>query len=276
MTTSPIAPVLFHVFPEDAPHSTKTPRLECFNAGVSQDDIASLTTPHKPAGRARKAAFIVAGIAGIGYVICGSAAIVALLLRRMDLLESPVLVNLEVATLGLTILSGVWLYFLMSPSRPDPKAWRAALGEAWSAHGSQVIVLKHLPNAVRSQVTEDLAVLEDIRKGLNRLDPSGGELAPAGDELDTARYAMLRYIEASDIPALSKRAAAATHIKDPAVRQAAKDYKQAIEHQRLTRAALDTEIESQGTAGRPPAGQVRRRTHPPHQRPLTPRTIGKP
>lgn len=242
MTT--IAPILFHAFPEGASHHLDEPSLECFNAGASTEAARTLSTPFEPS----RAAGVAAATAVLGLLpLLGSGTgglFMLVLFRDKFIFNMPDwLLATILSGLGLALVSGAWSAYLFSSRHPKAKVWKSALGDAWLTHGGQIIALDRVPYAIRSEVKEDLTLLEDIRQGLNRLAPSGGDLSPIGDELDGVRYAMQRYIEVSDIPVLGRRAAAAPHIKDPAVRQAAKDHAKALTQKKFARIALDTEIE---------------------------------
>jgi hypothetical protein len=233
-----VAPVLFHAFPENAPHDQEEPSLECFNAGASADGVEALRAPFKMSRAIWGAgALIIAGVA------TSAAALFILVFLVLTHDADPFGAVTEMmepfgVPSAVLLFTGIaWALALSTSLNPKTKAWRRALGDAWLTHGGQIIALKDVPFAIRSQVADDLTILEAHRNGLNRLDPEG-------DELDGARYALQRFIEVSDIPLLGKRAALATHIKDPAVRQAAKEYAQAVKQQDLARHALDTEIES--------------------------------
>lgn len=234
MTT--IAPVLFDAFPEDAAHHREAPYRTCFNAGAPSDAVRTLSTRYEEPR---------AVIASIAMVVIGVLALVVSVVRLVfmyysfgtDLLDIPgwltavILSGIAVAAAG-----GAWGWYLSSRFHPKAKAWRRTLVDTWAAYGADITELWRLGHPRSSDVRDFAEKLEDLREALNRLDPEG-------DELDGARYALQRYIEVSDIPLLGKRAAKATHIRDPKVRQAAKEYKQALRQQEFARKALELEIE---------------------------------
>lgn len=231
-----IAPVLFDAFPEGASQNQDIPHLQCFNAGAPADAIRILSTPCEPP----RAVLAAAAMAVFGLLPAIGSGIVGLymllvfrdefIFNMPDWLVATILSGMALAAVG-----GVWSGYLFSGRHPGAKEWRAALDAAWLTHGGQIFDLGRVPYAHRSEIVGYAQRLEAIRKGLNRLDPED-------DELDGARYALQRYIEVSDIPLLGKRAADAPHIKDPAVRQAAKEYKQALKQQEYARQAAESEI----------------------------------
>jgi hypothetical protein len=234
-----IAPVLFRAYPEGSKSYGADLHQEYFNAGVGAEATRSLSTPHEP-GWAVLAALSVAllGLLPVGALCVAFAGNVLNFRPHEGLFDLPEwLENASLMGFAVFWTGVIWAAYTLSASHPKAKAWQGELDNAWLAHGGQIIALKDVPSAVRNEVAADLAVLEAYRKGLNRLDPEG-------DELDGARYALQRYIEVSDIPLLGKRAAEATHIKDPAVRRAAREYAQALKQQNLARQALVTEIEA--------------------------------
>lgn len=231
-----IAPVLFDAFPEGASQNDTEPHLQCFNAGAPAEAIRILSTPcavPRVVGVAAAAA-VLGLLPAIGSAIVGLFTLV--LCRDLSVFNMPDwLLATILSGLGLAVVSAVWSGYLFSSRHPNAKAWKAALDEAWLTHGGQIFDLNRVPYAARNEVLGLAQRLEAIRKGLNRLDPEG-------DELDGARYALQRYIEVCDIPLLGKRAADAPHIKDPAVRQAAKEYKQALKQQEYAKQAVEVEI----------------------------------
>ena len=235
MTT--IAPVLFCAYPEGSKPYGASPHRQYFNAGVGADAARALSTPHEPGGTV----VVGASLALLGLLpVLGWGALFAgnfLHLRPhnglFDLpewLDAAALAGFALFWAGVT-----WAAYTLSESNPRARAWRRELGDAWLAHGGQIFDLDQVPYTARREVLVYAKGLEVIRKGLNRLDPEG-------DELDGARYALQRYIEVSDIPLLGKRAADAPHIKDPAVRRAAKEYKQALNQQEYAKQAVESEI----------------------------------
>jgi hypothetical protein len=235
MTT--IAPVLFDAFPEDAPHCRETPYRPCFNAGAPSEATRILSTPYEdPRTWWAAVAMVAVGLLPlVGTVLLG---FFIFLFFRGDtggLSSQGWLAPVILSGIAMAAVGGIWAWYLQSRFHPKAKAWRKTLGEAWLTYGGQIFDLNRAPYAHRSEIVGYAQRLEAIREGLNRL-------APEGDELDGARYTLQRYIEVSDIPLLGKRAADAPHIKDPAVRQAAKEYKQALKQQEYARQAAESEI----------------------------------
>lgn len=235
-----IAPVLFYAYPEDASHNAAGPSLQCFNASESADGVEALSAPFKwPRAIWASVALIILGLAPVAVT---GMILVALVASHHpdpfgDVTEWTEPLGLPSAVL---LAAGfAWSLFLTSSLNPNAKAWKKALGDAWAAHGAEITVLRTLSNQTRKDVLEYGDTLEKIRKSLNRLDPEG-------DELDVVRYRLQRYIEASNLPALGAKAAAATHVKDPLVRQAAKEYKAMLEQKKLARRALDDSIAEAG------------------------------
>jgi hypothetical protein len=231
-----IAPVLFDAFPEDATRDRETPYRPCFNAGAPADAVRILSTPcEEPRAVLAASAMIALGVLPLfGSVIL---TVIMHLFFGNDILDVPewtmpaVLAGVVLAATG-----GVGVWYLNSRFHPKAKAWRKTLGETWSAHGADITELWRLGYPTSADVRDFAEKLEDIRESLNRLDPEG-------DELDGARYALQRYIDASNIPLLGKRAAEATHIKDPAVRRAAREYKRALQEKTHFRHVLEAELE---------------------------------
>lgn len=232
--STPIAPVLFTALREEASPFDE-PSLECFNAGAPAEGIDALHAPYTPSRFTPVAGALIA-LSTLVLAVAACILIGNLVTRHPDpflSLEWTYPVTLPAAALFVVALA--WASYLLSDRHPRAKAWQSALGEAWLTQGGQVFNLNRLPHPDRREVTGYAEALEEIRKGLNKL-------APEGDELDGARYALERFIDVSDIPLLGKRAAEATHIKDPAVRQAAKEYKLALQQQEFARKAVESEI----------------------------------
>lgn len=235
-----IPAIIFKAFPETSHPGESEAWLKCFNAGLDGDEVDTLTTGWDPPRRTTRAAICLGGIGLVPLAVAMAMTIFYFALAGglvQASFDMPIaLVWSALFGLALAGVSLWWADYLTGGRSRAAQAWKRALGEAWTKHGSQVFVLKYLPRGVEDEVSEKLETLEDIRKGLNRLDPRG-------DELDVARYAMERFIEASDIPLLSRRAAAATHIRDRKVRQAAKEYAQAVKGQDHWRKNLDGAID---------------------------------
>lgn len=237
-----IAPVLFDAYPEKARHTDAEPYRECFNAGASSTGaVEALSTPYEPprATQAATMTIIVGLIPLVGSILIG---VFMFLFFHDDHFHTVTPEWLGQALLSgfvLTAAGVAWCYYLLSHRRPEAKAWSRALGDAWAAHGADITDLEKVGYQIREEVRLYAATLEKIRKSLNGLDPDG-------DELDVARYALQRYIEVSDIPVLGKRAAEANHIKDPKVRQAAKDYKAMLEQQKHCRRAVEDAVAEAG------------------------------
>jgi hypothetical protein len=231
-----IAPVLFDAFPEDATHDRETPYRTCFNAGAPSEAVQVLWTRYEePRAALAAGATVVLGVLALvctviqaagTYVIVGSDA-----LNAQEWAVPVILSGIALAAAG-----GAWAWYLNSRFHPKAKAWRKSLGETWAAHGADITELWRLGYPMSSDVRDFAEKLEGIREALNRL-------SPEGDELDVARYRLQGFIDASNLPLLGKRAAEATHIKDPKVRQAAMEYKQALRQQEFARKALENEIE---------------------------------
>lgn len=229
-----IAPVLFDAFPEDAEHTREAPYRSCFNAGATSEAVRTLSASYKEPTTITAALFltVVGAIPIVGGALLGFLFVLEGQVPGWAAWVTPVLIS----GILLTIAGGIWSSYLASRFHPRAKAWKKSLSEAWAAHGSDITELWRLGNPRSSEVRDYAEQLEDIRKGLNKLDPEG-------DELDGARYALQRFIDVSDIPLLGKRAAEATHIKDPAVRKAAKEYKLALQQKEFARKAVESEIE---------------------------------
>ncbi|MET4143868.1 hypothetical protein [Arthrobacter sp. UYCo732] len=236
MTTKPIAPLIFKALPENA-RPTSEAWVECFNTGLDESALTPLTEEFDHPRNMAADVVIVAGLFPlcVGMMLYCLSSLTGISFNsgpNTDFRIPDVVLLSILPGVGVAALGSAWAVFLKSTKNRRAKAWKQALSDAWLAHGGQIIALKDVPKSVREEVTDDLCKLDEIRRGLNRLDPDG-------DELDDARDAIVRYIEASDIPLLGKRAAAATHIKDPAVRQAAKEYEQAVQAQGFTRKRVD-------------------------------------
>jgi hypothetical protein len=231
-----IAPVLFDAFPEDATHDRDDPYRPCFNAGAPSDAVRILSTPcEEPRAVLAASAMIALGVLPlVGSVVI---TVILYLFFGTDILDvQDWLMPVILSGIALTAVGGVWVWYLSSRFHPKAKAWKKTLGETWAAHGADITELWRLGYPTSSDVRDFAEKLEDVRESLNRLDPEG-------DELDGARYALQRYIDASNIPLLGKRAAEATHIKDPAVRRAAREYKVALQEQTHFRQVLEAELE---------------------------------
>jgi hypothetical protein len=231
-----IAPVLFDAFPEDARHDREAPYRPCFNAGAPSDVIRTLSTACEEPRAVLAAAAMVAGglLPMVGSVVL---AVIMHLFFGNDALDvQGWLVPVILSGVAVAAAGGAWAWYLNSRFHPKARAWSKTLGDIWAAHGAYITELWTLGYPSTWDVREFAETLEEIREGLNGLDPEG-------DELDGARYALQRYIEASNLPALGAKAAAATHIEDPKVRQTAKEYEAMVKQQDLARKALEIEID---------------------------------
>lgn len=208
---------------------------ECINTHLSRPELETLTKPCREMEPPMAAAALVAlGLVPLlADLVCLAGWAIHL---TGDLFPDPLPV-LTLVGIGVTLAGLVWAGWTMSPKRSYAKAWRDSLSAAWLRHSSHVVLLKDVPKNVRDEVEEYAISFDNVGRRLNRLDPHG-------DELDGARLALARFIQASRIPLLNKRAAEAPHIKDPAVRRAAKDYQQAVAKQQEARRALDAEVVS--------------------------------
>lgn len=229
-----IAPVLFDAFPEDARHDREAPYRGCVNTGAPGEAVETMSTPYETppalfAAMSLGAAGALPLVAGLWFLILNF-----LHIREHDsLLDLPAwLTPVALSGLALIAVAVAWGSYLASRFHPKAKAWRKTLGDAWAAHGGDITELWTLGVSTRHEVQEYAEKLEDVRKGLNRLDPEG-------DELDVARYTLQRFIDASNIPPLGAKAAKASHIKDPKVRQAAKEYEGMVKQQGLARQAVE-------------------------------------
>lgn len=231
-----IAPVLFDAFPEDARHDREAPYRTCFNAGAPSDAIRILSTPCEEP----RAVLAASAMVAIGLLPLVGSFVLTVILHLFfgnDILDvQGWLIPVILSGVAVAAAGGVWAWYLSSRFHPTAKVWRKTLGDTWAAHGADITELWTLGYPTTWDVRDFAETLEDIREGLNRLDPEG-------DELDGARYALQRYIDASNLPSLGAKAAAAPHIKDPKVRQAAKEYKAMVKQQDLARNALEIEIE---------------------------------
>ena len=232
-----IAPVLFDAFPEDAPHTRASPYRGCINTGAPADAVETLSTPYEepPATWVATAMVAIGLLPLIGSILRG---FFGFLFFREDpaLLNVPQwLVTTILSGLFLAAAGGAWAWYLQSHFHPNAKAWKKTLGETWAAHGGDIAELWTLGTNTRHEVQDYAEKLEEIRESLNGLEPEG-------DELDVARYTLQRFIEASKIPSLGAKAAAAPHIKDPKVRKAAKEYEAMVKKQEYARGAVDVAV----------------------------------
>lgn len=229
--STPIAPVTTTVFTTP---SNSGKLADCFNARLSGPELEKLTTPH-PDIHPPMFPMLLAMVGAVPFLACCVTAFGWMIGLTPDPLPEP-FVSLFFPGIGLTLVCSFWIGYALSPKRSRPKAWRDSLSAAWLKHSGGVYLFSDIPKDVNEEVWNDATTLDSIGRGLNRLDPRG-------DELDDARQALVSYIEASRIPLLNKRAADAPHIKDPAVRQAAKDYKRAVRRQEDARRYLDHMIQ---------------------------------
>lgn len=228
--STPIAPVTAIVFTDP---SSPDKAVECFNARLSASELEKLTTPY-PDIQPPMFPMLLAMVGAVPLVSCAVSFFAWVIGIVAEPLAEPFL-SLAIPGIGVTLASLLWISYVMSPKRSRPKAWRDSLSAAWLKHSGGVYLFGDIPKDVNEEVWNDAITLDSIGRGLNRLDPRG-------DELDGARAALVSYITASRIPLLDKRAAEAPHIKDPAVRKAAKDYKRAVEKQTDARRFLDGKI----------------------------------
>ncbi|QOD06034.1 hypothetical protein [Pseudarthrobacter sp. BIM B-2242] len=228
--STPIAPVTAIVFTDP---SNPDKAVECFNARLSGPELEKLTTPY-PDIQPPMFPMLTAMMGLFPLLVCGMHAF-GWAVNLTSEVFPDLIMPFVFPGIGVTLASLLWISYVMSPKRPRPKAWRDSLSAAWLKHSGGVYLFGDIPKDVNEEVWNDAITLDSIGRGLNRLDPRG-------DELDGARAALVSYIAASRIPLLDKRAAEAPHIKDPAVRKAAKDYKRAVEKQADARRFLDGKI----------------------------------
>lgn len=232
-----IAPVLFDAFPEDAPHTREFPYRGCFNAGAPSDAIRILSSPYEePRAVWVATAMVMAGL----LPLIGSACVGFFMFLFFGgdpgrLIAQGWLFPIILSGILLAAAGGAWARYLTSRFHPTAKAWKKTLGDTWAAHGSDVTELWWLGTNTRHEVQDYAKKLEEIRTGLNRIDPEG-------DELDVTRYTLQRFIDASYIPPLGAKAAKATHIKDPKVRQAGKEYEAMVKQQEYARGAVEVAV----------------------------------
>ena len=239
MSSQPIAPVSFDALSKK-PGPYEQPSAEFFNAGLGNTEVSRLTTPYEARGQI--AGFIVAAIgltplaATMLYVfyrlLLGSSGGIS----PREVLELPDFLTIPtLAGLGVFILGSLGAYHAGAPYRRRFKDWQHSVSDAWQAAEGRVVRINHIPVAVRDEAVDMIYKLDEVRRQLKHFDPSG-------DELDAARAAVHRFIQASDIPLLLKQAASAPHIKDRAVRQAAKDYNAAVARQDEARQAAEDAV----------------------------------
>lgn len=233
-----IAPVLFKALPDGA-SITDSPSVECFNAGAPAEAVAAVTTPFRApglfyVGAALAAVSTLAPIAWFLHVLIHFRER-PLVLTGADEWLGPLSVPAEVLLVaGIALMLFAW-----SPLSPAVRAWRKNLDTAWANHGADLTDLGPLHYEDRVDARKYCETLEKLRVSLNKLNPEG-------DELDVARYRLQQFIEVSDTSYIGKRAAAAPHITDPKVRQAAKEYKALEERKKLARRAVTDEITALG------------------------------
>lgn len=232
-----IAPVLFDAFPEDAQHHREHPYRSCINTGAPADAIRTLSSPcEEPRAVWAASVMVVGGLLPLlGTVILGVVMFLFFGNSPKDFVASEWLAPVILSGIALAAAGGAWAWYLNSRFHPIAKAWKRTLGDTWAAHGGAITELWTLSIDAREDARDLAERLEEVREGLNRLDPEG-------DELDVARYTLQRFIDASYIPALGAKAAAATHIKDPKVRQAAKEYEAMVKQQEYTRGAVEIAV----------------------------------
>jgi hypothetical protein len=232
VTGQPIAPVTFSALSKK-PGPYEEPDLEYFNVSLDSTELGPLTTPYEKPGQ--NAGFIVAcaGLAplavGLLLVLYKFLLVVAHMMPLHAVLELPDFVTVPVlAGLGVCLLGSLWAVHMGAPYRGRFKTWQQSVIDTWQAAEGRVIPINQIPVAGKDKAISMIRRLEEVRGQLEQCDPRG-------DELDAARAAVHRYIQASDIPLLLKQAAAAPHIRDRAVRQAAKDYTVAVARQEVAR-----------------------------------------
>lgn len=241
MSSQPIAPVSFDALSKQ-PRPYEQPDAEYFNAGLDNTEISRLTTPYE--ARGQMAGLVVAAIgltplaATMIYVfyrlLLGSSGGIS----PREVLELPDFLTIPaLAGLGVFILGGLSAYHAGAAYRRRFKDWQQSVNEAWLAAEGRVVRINHIPVSAKDEAVDMIYKLDEVRRQLKHFDPRG-------DELDAARTAVHRFIQASDIPLLLKQAAAAPHIKDRAVRQAAKDYKAAVARQDEARQAADDAVKA--------------------------------
>ncbi|HEX9227576.1 MAG TPA: hypothetical protein VF885_13110 [Arthrobacter sp.] len=232
-----IAPVLFDAFPEDAAHDRDAPYRACFNAGAPADAIRTLSSPcDEPRAVWAALVMVVGGLLPLlGTVLLGFLRFLFFGNDPEGFVAQEWLAPVILSGVVLAAAGGAWAWYLNSRFHPIAKAWRKSLGDTWAAHGGDITNLWRLDCNTREDVREYAEKLEEVRDGLNRLDPEG-------DELDVARYTLQRFIDASDIPPLGAKAAKAIHIKDPKVRNAAREYEAMVKQQEYARGAVEVAV----------------------------------
>jgi hypothetical protein len=240
MTTQTIAPVSFHALPKN-PTPNAEPTVECFNAGLDDNELARLTAPYEKPGQT--AAFMVAccgllplGL-GIAFVLVNFVLVAGGAKSPERMMDLPYWVVLSVLIgLGVFLIGSLLAFHIAAPYRRRFKAWQQSISDTWMSAEGRVVRLNTIPVAVRDEVIVMICSLDEVRHQLKHFNPQG-------DELDSARKAVHRYILASNIPLLLKQAADAPHIRDRAVRQAAKDYKHAVARQENARQEAENAVE---------------------------------